>query len=400
MSRSPIEIALASETKAFKQGIETGVIKPLEDAIKKLRDLGDTDGADKLEASLKDAQRATERLGDETKQTAARIEREFRDAYRSAKRSADDATDSMGKMGQRSAEVGQEVRQNLGEGLANAARGDFEALADTIGDTLGGAAAGIGGLGSAAVAGAAALGLGAVVAVIQNMAAESERTKAIASENFRAMAADGVEAWQSVQSQMQRLTDAYDEHEGEIQKIADLTGVTFEDVAGAWAGIPDKVALVKSAYAEMTSELRGTLGVTRDGAQATIDGWNGIMGPLNSVLDGYDSAEAKARRLADQQQSVWMTAINGAAEATKEVDAFGNILYTLPGDQQVVIQADTGKATQNLDTFKGDLDGIAEKVIQPTIRPRVDTSEWDRWEPQLKRGYVSATALRNGMTWE
>lgn len=396
-----ISINILSNVREAVRGADD-VADAVEDAGDRLRDLtkeGDT-AADRMEADFRSVARAADRSSDELRE-------KFRQAYRDVRRASDDTADevvrSQRRMGERSAEVGQEIRQNLGEGIANAARGDFESLADTIGDTLGGAVAGIGGIGTAALGAAGALGLGAIVAVISSIAAESEKTKEIAAENFRSMAEEGIEAWQSVQAQMQRLTDAYANHEGEIKRIAELTGLTFEDVAGAWAGIPDNVALVDAAYGDMEQKLRNTFGVTREGVEATVDGWNKIMGPLETVLTGYDQARERAQIFSDQQTALWEKAINDAQGATKEVDEFGNTLYTLPDGEQVVIDAETGQATTDVSKFKGDVDGIPEEVTT-TVRFRAEAVSVENYLNALQRranqGFTVNIRPGMGRTWE
>lgn len=94
MGGKGIEVPIASETKAFKQGVEVGIIKPVKDAVKALDDLGDSKGPDQLEDGLRDAQQATAKLKKETKETADSIEKEFRDSYRKTKTASSDSTDS------------------------------------------------------------------------------------------------------------------------------------------------------------------------------------------------------------------------------------------------------------------------------------------------------------------
>ena len=118
--------------------------------------------------------------------------------------------------------------------------------------------------------------------------------------------------------------------------------------------------------------------------------WEAISGATADLT-------ARAQTAQEVTDRFLQSAISAASEASVEVDNLGNKLYTLPDGKQIMIDAATGQATQDIDRFKGDLDGVAEKVVQPTIRPRLDTSEWDRWEPQLKRGYVAATPTRMGM---
>jgi hypothetical protein len=60
------------------------------------------------------------------------------------------------------------------------------------------------------------------------------------------------------------------------------------------------------------------------------------------------------------QQGVLRGLINDAASATLEVDELGNELYTLPDGTQIMIDAETGQATTDVQKFKGDVDGVPE----------------------------------------
>src|SRR6187431_1407503 len=64
MAPNPVDIDVATDTRAFSKGIEKGVIKPLEGVETALDDVakeGDQTG-DKLADSMEQAQRATEEL--------------------------------------------------------------------------------------------------------------------------------------------------------------------------------------------------------------------------------------------------------------------------------------------------------------------------------------------------
>src|SRR5690606_15741681 len=106
------QIGVGVDTKAAKQAIEAGLTDPPEDAQKELTAVGKNKGPEQLERSLKDAQDESERLKKETQKTADAIEREYKRAYREAKESADRGLSGMSEKG---AEVGSELRQNLGE---------------------------------------------------------------------------------------------------------------------------------------------------------------------------------------------------------------------------------------------------------------------------------------------
>ena len=403
MSRSPIEIALASETKAFRQGIETGVIKPLEDAIKELRELGDSDGADRLEASLKDAQRATERLADETKITAAKIEREYRDAYRQARRSAEDFEDGsrqgMSKVGERSAEVGQEVRQNLGEGIANAARGDFEALSDTIGDTFGGAVAGIGGVGTAALGVAGALGLGAVTAAFQAIQQEQERAAEAAARWAEAFITAGGEVVGAAHTVAEVTSIATDpERYKQAQDNARNWGIDVSTAMRAMAGDATALTIAQDGVNQKMVDYEAQGSKTSETALNLRNQWEAGKNSLQQLNGDMEAGRTAARNVSDALLAV----VAASSDAAVEVDELGNKVVTLPDGAEIMINAKTGQATQDVSRFKGDTDGVIDHLNgrDVVIRVRRDTSEWDNWQPQLKRGYVSATPTRNGFTLE
>lgn len=403
MSRSPIEIALASETKAFRQGIESGVIKPLEDAIKELRELGDADGADRLEASLKEAQRATEKLADETKVTAARIEREYRDAYRQARRSAEDFEDGsrqgMSKVGERSAEVGQEVRQNLGEGIANAARGDFEALSDTIGDTFGGAVAGIGGVGTAALGVAGALGLGAVTAAFQAIQQEQERAAEAAARWAEAFITAGGEVVGAAHTVAEVTSIATDpERYKQAQDNARNWGIDVSTAMRAMAGDATALTIAQDGVNQKMVDYEAQGSKTSETALNLRNQWEAGKNSLQQLNGDMEAGRTAARNVSDALLAV----VAASSDAAVEVDELGNKVVTLPDGAEIMINAKTGQATQDVSRFKGDVDGVVDRLNgrDVVIRVRRDTSEWDNWQPQLKRGYVSATPTRLGMSLE
>src|SRR5690554_4139907 len=93
-------VAIASETKAFRQGVEGGIIEPLENAEDTLQGLARDQSLSKLEDNLGDAQKASQKLERETKDTAKSIEQEFRDSYKKLKREADDGYSSASESSQ------------------------------------------------------------------------------------------------------------------------------------------------------------------------------------------------------------------------------------------------------------------------------------------------------------
>lgn len=397
MARSPIEIALASETKAFKQGIESGVIAPLEDAIKQLRELGDTDGADNLEAQLRDAQRATEKLGDETKITAAQIERDYRDAYRQARQASDEGT---GRMREGAQEVTQEIGANLGEAVSSV-RGNLSDLGQVGQDTLGGLAATLAGAGPAGIAGAAALaagavGLGLVTAELQKQEEQAEALRTRMVDAYKAAAEQGM-TYIDVAGEIANAQDLMwnPDRADEWQKVQDTqkkTGLDMSEVLKANAGDLDALAVVQ---ARVTEENKKAIAAGDEVNVFTQKSGSG----LSELRNFWDAAGNAAKTASDKssEANTWMQqfladTVNSAASATKEVDELGNTVLTLPNGAKIMIDAETGQATTDVSKFKGDLDGVAETVVKPVIKPRVDSSEWDKWTPSPKVGSVAGRA--------
>jgi uncharacterized protein YukE len=370
----------------------------MEDSVSDLEGALD-DAADEVQSLDREGRRAFDRLedgADKAENAATALEKRLRKVRDEAKDTGNQGKKSFDKMGDATDEFKSEAIQNFSE-VTSSFQGDMTSAVDLVQGTLGGLASGI--------AGPAGLALGGAAAVFGGMAAgmiaDSEKMKESISENFREMADEGISAWESTQSQMRRLTDAYDEHADQIKKISEEFGLSFETVAAAWAGSADDLAIVETAVAEANAELRKTPGVSVEAASATRDGWNSILGPLRDVNTGYDLAKEKAAQLARQQSETWGRVIDEAETASEEVDKFGNRLLTLPDGQQVVISAETGLASQNLDTFKGDLDGVAQTVVNPTVRVQVDSSDWDNWVPGMKIGNVrTANGWAGGTTWD
>lgn len=307
--------------------------------------------------------------GDAGAESADQLAGSYQDAAAEIEDSAAASAEAVDEVSASSEGAGLNVRA-LGKIGKEAMEGDLAGAANAARPLL----AGLGP--AAAIAGGVAVGaIGLISTAIKGMGTDAERVQQIASDAFKKMAQDGVDAWETAAAQNRRLTDAYTDHEGEIQKIADLTGLTFEDVAAAWAGNADAVALVNRAAAEMNSELRKTPSVSVEAASATIAGWEGVLAPLNDTIKGYDQAAEKAGRLAEQQSKMLLGIVADAGSASVEVDELGNKLFTLSDGTKVIVDADTGLASQHIDKFKGDLDGVPEKVSTTLV---VDRSEAER----------------------
>lgn len=334
--------------KTVKDSLDD-VADALQDVSKGTGDLGRARGADQLEDSLSDIERQ-----------AKRTEAAVQDIGDSGNR-------GLSKLGGKSAEVGQEIRQNLGEGIANAARGDFESLSDTIGDTFGGAVAGIGGIGAAGVAAGGALGVGALVASL--VLAEEERKKL--EERAADLANAYIEAGSNVLNSMSvvsRTNEILISTDDETKNnLKDLTGALGDRALAARALAGDNNALAAAnslvtstdeEYLDLT--VRQSQGYTElsSAEQDRLEKLQLLrreVGELNGVTEKANA------NFADSQRAL-VGLINDADGAVKEVDELGNQLYRLPDGTEILIDAKTGQATTDVSNFKGDLDGIPENV--------------------------------------
>ncbi|GAB6857871.1 hypothetical protein JCM13591A_19760 [Microbacterium xylanilyticum] len=391
------QVGIASETKAFKQGIESGVIDPLEDAQKELLDLGKNKGPEQLERSLKDAQKATERLGDETKDTARAIEREFRDSYRKVKESSEDGTS---KARENMSEVKQEALQNLSE-VTSSFNGDMSSVTDLIQGTLGGLAGSIPGIGL--LAGAAAVGVGAIAAAFGANDEAAEQSRQRAAEWAQAYIDAGsliVSTATQTANVMAISTDP--ERYKEAQENAKNWGVDVSTAMNAMAGNATALSVAQDQLAEtdrrVHEELQG-MGTQYQDIADDLDGFaqRTFLGKeaMKRLTDEMDAGKVTASQVSESFKRI----VQDSADAAVEVDELGNKLITLPDNTQVFIDAQTGLASQAIARFKGDADGAIDHVNgrQAIIRVGVDDSAWRNWQPVEKNGRVTAYIDKQGL---
>lgn len=397
MSGKGIEIGVASETKAFKQGVDSGIIAPLEDAADKLDDLGKSKGPDKLEAGMKDAQKASEKLGKEVKSTADQIEREFRDSYKSVAKSSDD--------GMRAATEGvqdfkQEAEQSAKETAASF-DGSFESIVGMAQEVSANALSGFGPAG--AVAGLAmAAGIGLAVKGFEDVNEAQKVTEVAAAEWADKFIESGQRVATAAQQTGSMVAIATDpEKYKEATEAAEAWGVDVSTAMLAMSGnapalkvVNDAVDLLganaekaKVAALGMSTEMGGTgiavLPVVRqfDDASARLDVLNGSM----------DEGARRARIVSDS----YLELVNSAEGATEQVDELGNKVVTLPDNTQIFIDAQTKQASQNVDQFKGDLDTVpaTKRVVVD-----VDDSAWEAWKRKPREFKANVTV--RGKEWQ
>ncbi|WP_460776013.1 hypothetical protein [Microbacterium sp. GXF7504] len=401
MARSPIEVGIAAETRAFRQGVEAGIIEPLEDAEKALKDLGKAKGPDQLEKSMKDAQRQTEKLADETKQTARTIEREFDDAYRDAKRSA---ADGLGGAREAAVELRQEIGQNLGETVSSF-RGDMADLGQIGQDTLGGLAAtaasvgGAGGMiGALGLAGAAAA-WGAFTAGQEDARAKQEELNEAAA-NFASGYLDGINGAISaaqIFAEIQSIATDPERYQ-QAKDAAKEWGVSTEVAMGAMAGDATALATAQQGLRDRTAEAEAALAAQEEQVDKNAGAAYDLADSVKSGaerMEALTGALAQGKQQADDAAAALYNYATSAGEATDETDELGNKIVRLPGGKEVVIDAETKRAYEDLDAVEKRLAETNGK--KATLKLQVDTSAWDNWTPAQKRGVVAAD--KKGLDW-
>lgn len=316
-------IPINSETKAYKQGIETGVIKPTEDAQKALEDLGKTRGPEQLERDLRDAQKTTEKLADETKDTARAIEQEYRDSYRKMKNSADDAFDGA-KRG--ADDFKSEASQSIRETAASFS--SVEDGLDAVQEIAANAFSGFGPVGAGAGL-VAALGLGLVTEELRNQQEAADRLKERLTSAYIEAAAESRNYLDAAQITSESAA-IYEDAERLAKATADATrlGIDRQLVVQAMAGDEDALNAVIQAGIDLQAEAaskatdRGKAGESILGTELQQDAaLVGIVARYREQLGIQDEARAKAQEylgIVDTQKAKEAEQSSAAREAMTE----------------------------------------------------------------------------------
>lgn len=300
-------VGIASETKAFKQGIDAGVIKPLEDAQDELEKLGRSRGPEQLEDSMRDAQRATEKLGDETKEVAGKIEREFRDSYRSMRNASADTTS---RAKQDLGELKNEAVQNASETLSSF-DGSAQSIADGIQGTFGGLVQSLGPAGAVGSA-AAAAGLGLAVALWEKSQEDAQKLRESAGELADELIETGDKGGRSLEQVAEKLREmATSSEEGELnlQQLrheARKAEVDFKDLWQAMSsGTEDSI----DAQQRLLDKIREEY----DELERN-NGWYDLSGKAQGRLQGLDAIKKQLEKnievtkLARETEQAWLEA--------------------------------------------------------------------------------------------
>lgn len=358
-----IDISIAADTRSAMSAINRGLLEPLEDVSEQLEQLGDDskDAGRDLERGMRDAQRRTDDAADEIR----KLRDELNKAGRAGKSTGDDVDDGMGRIKRAGAEASDELRQNLGETFSSF-RGDLEDLPQIAQDVFGGLAGSIGGLPAAFGLAAGAAGIGLLVAGFQQLQEQEEARKErvhewaqayIDSSNLIIGAAHTVAEVQEIATDPERYAEA--------KENAKNWGVDVSTAMRAMAGDATALTIAQENLAAKGDEVAAAT----ERAGGNIKGLDYDMrtarGEYNlgtKALEELRGEMSEGASIAQQVSSSLLGIVSSSSDAAVEVDELGNRLVTLPDETQVLIDAETGQATQDVSRFKGDTDGMIESL--------------------------------------
>lgn len=357
-----------------------------------LRDLGRT-GTD----SARDVQREVEEASDDLD----RMGRAARDA-------GNDGNAGLGRIKSGAKEVQQELGQNLGETVSSI-RGDFSDLGQVGQDTLGGLAASVAGMGPAGLLGAFALAAGAIGLGAITAGQEEAKQK---QEDLNRAAADWASAYEEsagrivsaayiVGDILAQSTDP--ERNREATEAAKEWGVDVPTAMRAIAGDATALVLVQESLARRTKEANDEMSEAERNVGKLGDGYSSLPADIQKGQERLDELTGSMQRGQQQAQNAATALYDYAVStgvATGKTDDLGNSIVQLPGGKEIVVDAKTQTAYEDIAAFEARQ--IADKNAAVIVNLQDNTaSQMDRIVSNLRGRSVTVgvgTVLKPG--WE
>lgn len=348
-------------------------------------------GTQRVEQAFEDVSNSLDDVARDGDRSLDRLERSFKDLADSARDTSRDTRDigevgSSGfrRLGDTGAEVSGELRQNLGETFSSF-RGELSDLPQIAQDTLGGLAGSgaLGGIAGLALTAAGAAGLGLITAELEKQQEEANKLRQRLADVYKSAAEEGRNYLDTAQIISEANSIMFDPDRAEewkrLQQDARDIGLDQERLIAANAGDRDAQLEVQTAINAAIDEerrKREELGAFWGGQNKNMEEQRleGVRERWQNIADVTEEYANKADTAARVTSDFLVNAVREAGEATEAVDEFGNKLYTLPDGTQVVIDAETGQAHQNVDRFKGDLDNKIPTVRTTTLNVHADMS--------------------------
>ncbi|WP_144719239.1 hypothetical protein [Agrococcus jejuensis] len=382
-----MEVDLALNARRFQAGTKDAerALEDLQDVVERFTDEASDAGEEAADYFSifsdmpGDAKREVDRLND----AVGDAEREFEDAARAAKdfgRDAEDAGDDARKGLDRAGEGLDDFKSEAassGREAAASFSGEFDDVSDLVQEIAANAFGGFGPAG--AVAGlAAAAGIGLAVAGFEAVEERQERINELAAEWATSYAESGQRVLTTTQ-EIAALQQVYTESYQDLQDNAAEWGVSQETAALAMIG--NEAALLASreslnarmeetnAVAAANTSAYGDVSLAQQGAnQEVING--------NAALTELEESYALAQEQASAYNQQLVNLATTTAGATSEVNAFGDSVYTLPDGAQIIIDAETGQASTDIENVAyqtNQLDGSTATVTAQAIVGQAET---------------------------
>lgn len=339
--------------------------------------------------SARQAEEAVEDIGDEFRETgrhgkraADDLEDSLRDVQRQSERTSDEVGDvgekGFRKLGDAGKEVSGELKQNLGETFSSF-RGDLEDLPQIAQDVFGGLAGSVGTLPAAFALAAAAAGIGLLINGFEQVNEQEEERKKRVAE-WAQVYIESLGQMTGAVANFAAVEKVYTDPElyAKAEENAKNWGVAVSTAVNAMAGDATALEIAQQNVADKTEKVGEKLndvggdirGLNKDYRDMRAEASRG-----QEALDALTGEMEAGQQIANQYSDSLLQIVQSADSAGVEVDKFGNTVYTLPDGKQVMIAAATGKATEDVSAFKGDVDGKIDQLNNRDIVLDVATGQ-------------------------
>lgn len=314
-----INIGIASDTRDFAKGIQSGVIQPLEKAKDVFDDVASASerAAGDVESSFKDAGSAVETMGKEGATAGERLE----DSMREAQRKTEDLKGEYKQLGEtikrESRSAGKSIDTNINDGTKRAKEGlnefkgeaastakesaaSFDGSAESIVDAFQEVAANafIGFGPAGLIAGlAAAAGIGLISQAIEAGGEDADRLKQKLAELTDELIEAGDQGGPSIDYMVSKLREMAAETEDgadslkTLKKAAKDAGLEFDKIAEAYVGNSDALNKVIKANEDHAESLRKEA----DEMEVGADNYLTKTANLNEQADSIDGLNTRLR---------------------------------------------------------------------------------------------------------
>lgn len=398
-----ITFGIGADTRAFAQGVQKGLIEPLEDTDSTLKELAKTgDGTTKdLEDQFRDQQRATVDYGRDYKEMSEQIQRSSRATTRAV---AADSREMTVETREGFNEIRESARSNA-VALGASFTGGFDQAAGGLQGFLAEFLAGFGPGGIVAGVGLAAL-LGVITSKMQEGTESAEAQKQAVADLAKEYIDAGGKGRRSFESVATTIEDMATSKPGEViitlqdaWDKAKLAGADYADIVAAIAsGSPAQIAKQQDAVERLRRVHDETATAARNDGTATYG--NAIRGAkaANELAEALGTAKKQADLAAVAQQRAAETGLSDLqlkADLVEQLEGAYDDAATgadhfnkKTGEFEVTaFLKDMKKVRHELKEYKKDL---AESDLSPESKKFIESQGAEQAAAML-RGYKKAT---------